>query len=407
MLKDLKVAAFLSYKSIIKGNKATLALIMFILSLAFVNQIFIASILNGIIESLNKQIVNNIVSNIVIDPQEYPTRKDFITHAAELRGQIEKIPGVVATARRYGMGGSFSYDKDKNGKFKYVSGAIIAVDPEQEKKISDISNRMIEGDYLDDSGSDEIILGVDLAGGPESTSNIGSLEGVKAGEKVMVMYNSGVSREYKVKGIYKVKFDEVDRMAFITVKEAESMLSVYDSASQILVKTTGGDKEYIGRIQALDGNLKVRTWNDYSGPMGGISESFGLITLIISIIGVIVAAITIFILIYINVVNKKRQIGILKAIGIKQNIIICSYVFQALFYIVPGVLLGLLIIFYVLAPFFVRYPLQLPIGDSGLAIDGMNVFYAAFSLFTAALVAGFVPSWQVAKEEILKAIWGA
>jgi len=407
MLKDLKVAAFLSYKSIIKGNKATLALIIFILSLAFVNQIFIASILNGIIESLNKQIVNNIVSNIVIDPQEYPTRKDFITHAAELRGQIEKIPGVVATARRYSMGGSFSYDKDKNGKFKYVSGAIIAVDPEQEKKISDISNKMIEGDYLDDSGSDEIILGVDLAGGPESTSNIGSLEGVRAGEKVMVMYNSGISREYKVKGIYKVKFDEVDRMAFITVKEAESMLSVYDNASQILVKTTGGDKEYVGRIQALDGNLKVRTWNDYSGPMGGISESFGLITLIISIIGVIVAAITIFILIYINVVNKKRQIGILKAIGIKQNIIICSYVFQALFYIVPGVLLGLLIIFYVLAPFFVRYPLQLPIGDSGLAIDGMNVFYAAFSLFTAALVAGFVPSWQVAKEEILKAIWGA
>lgn len=406
MLKDLKIASFLGYKSITKGNKATIVLIIFILSLAFVNQVFISAILNGIIEALNKQIVTNIVSNIVISPQEYPTRKDYISHASELQSQIEKIPGVIATSRRYETAGTFSYDKEKNGKLKYVSGQIIAVDPEQEKKTSDISNKMIVGDYLDNLANDEIVLGIDMAGGPESTNDIGSLEGAKVGEKIRVMYNSGINREYKIKGIFKVKFDAVDRMAFITIKEAESIFSVYNNASQILVKTVGGEEKYLSRIQALDKDLKVRTWNDYSGPMGGISESFNMITLIISIIGVIVAAITIFIMIYVNVVNKKRQIGILKAIGIKQNIIICSYIFQALFYVIPGVIFGLVIIFYVLMPFFIKYPLSLPIGDSGLVLDNSNVFYAVASLFAAALVAGFVPSWQTAKEDILKAIWG-
>lgn len=407
MFKDLKIASFLGYKSIVKGNKATIVLIVFILSLAFVNQIFISAILNGIVDALNKQIVSNIVSNIIISPQEYPTRKDYISHASELQSQIEKIPGVVATSRRYNMAGSFSYDKEKNGKLKYVSGQIIAIDPEQERKMSDISKNIISGSYLENPGNEEILLGVNTAGGAESESDIGSMEGVKVGEKVKVAFNNGATREYKVKGIFKVKFEEVDRMAFITIKEAESIFSVYDNASQILVKTDGNEEKYLSRIQALDKDLKVRPWGDYSGPMGGITESFNMITLIISVIGVIVAAITIFIMIYVNVVNKRRQIGILKAIGIKQNIIICSYIFQALFYVIPGVIFGLLIIFYVLTPFFVKYPLQLPIGDSGLVLDNSNVFYAVVSLFAAALVAGFVPSWQTAKEDILKAIWGS
>lgn len=407
MLHDLKIALFLGYKSLARGNKATIVLIVFILSLAFVNQVFISSILNGIVESLNKQIVNNIVSNIVISPQEYPTRKDYIQHVSELEAEIEKIPGVIATSRRYNLAGSFSFDKEKNGKSKYVSGQIIAVDPDQETKMSEISKNIISGGYLDNPGNEEILLGAALAGGPESDSNIGNLEGAKVGDKVRVTFANGTVREYKVKGIYKVKFEEVDRMAFITIKEAESMLSVYNNASQVLVKTDGSEERYLSQIQAIDKSLKVRSWNDYSGPMGGISESFNMITLIISIIGVIVAAITIFIMIYVNVVNKRRQIGILKAIGIKQNIIICSYVFQALFYVIPGVAFGLLIIFYALMPFFVQYPLQLPIGDSGLVLNLGNVFYAVLSLFAAALIAGFVPSWQTAKEDILKAIWGA
>lgn len=406
MLKDLKITFFLGYKSITKGNKATIVLIVFILSLAFVNQVFISAILNGIVEALNKQITTNIVSNIVISPQEYPTRKDYIPHASELKEQIEKIPGVIATSRRYNMAGSFSYDKEKNGKLKYVSGQIIAVDPEQEKKMSEISKNIISGSYLENLDNEEILLGIELAGGPENESVIGSLEGVKVGEKVRVAFNNGTEREYKVKGIFKVKFEEVDRVAFITIKEGESILSVYNNASQILVKTDGNEEKYLSRIQALDKNLKVRPWGDYSGPMGGISESFDMITLIISIIGVIVAAITIFIMIYINVVNKKRQIGILKAIGIKQNIIICSYVFQALFYVTLGVIFGLLMIFYALMPFFSKYPLELPIGDSGLVLNNISIFYAVASLFVAALVAGFVPSWKTAKEDILKAIWG-
>ena len=45
MKKDFKVASFLGYKSIVNGNKSIIVLMIFILSLAFVNLIFITSLL--------------------------------------------------------------------------------------------------------------------------------------------------------------------------------------------------------------------------------------------------------------------------------------------------------------------------------------------------------------------------
>lgn len=98
MIKDLKLALFLGYKSIINGHKSTIALMIFILSLAFVNLVFVASILNGITTTINNQIINNLVANIVISPQEEPTREKYIIDTKELRQQIENLPGVTATA---------------------------------------------------------------------------------------------------------------------------------------------------------------------------------------------------------------------------------------------------------------------------------------------------------------------
>lgn len=407
-MNTLRIALFLAFKSITRGNRVTIALMIFILSLAFINLVFLSSILNGVTVALNKQLKTNLVSNIVIDPQEEPTRKSFIIHAKELQRQIENIPGVVATARRYRLAGAIAYDKDRNGKFKIVSGEVIGIEPEQEKRVTDIANKIVDGCYLEGLGRGEIVLGSDLAGGYDG-SELTSLGGAKVGDRVKVTFSNGIIRSYKVRGIFQVKLGFVDRLAFITVKEAESMISRYDNASQVLVKTEETDSEgdYAKKIQTLAPNLKVRKWIDYAGALANISRSFDIITFVISAIGLAVAGITIFILIYVNVVNKRRQIGVLKAIGIKQNIIVYSYILQALFYAVSGVIIGLLLILYVIAPFFVAHPLRLPIGDTSLALDRTTVVYGILGLLAAAVVAGLIPSRQAARQNILKAIWGA
>lgn len=408
-MQNLKVALFLAFKSIVRGHRSTIALMIFILSLSFVNLIFIAGILNGVTEAIHRQVINNFTSNIVVDPQEKPVRKDFILHQEELRRQIEQIPGVIATVRHYKLAGTFAYDKEKNGKYKYISGQIVGIDPEQEKDMTLISQHMLEGQYLEGLGIGDIILGSDLAGGYGGSQEFTSLEGARVGEKVKVTFSNAVERTYKIKGIYKVKFGFVDRLAYITLKEAESVLSGYDNASQILVKVDSSkqtEDAYMNQIQALAPNLKVRKWVDLMGEFLNFTNALNLITFVVSAIGLAVAVTTIFILIYINVVNKRRQIGILKAIGIKQNIIVYSYVFQALFYALCGVVVGSFFTFYLLEPYFVEHPLKLPIGDASLSLETTRIIYSILGLLAAGLVAGFIPAWRVAKENILKAIWG-
>lgn len=408
-MRNFRIALFLAIKSITRGNKATTVLIVFILSLAFINLIFVSGMLNGMLDAINKQVVNNLVSNVVIEPQEEPTKKDFIIHSKELESQIEQIPGVIGVASRYKLAGTFSFDKEKNGKFKVRSGEIDGIDPQREKNVTNISQNMIDGEYLDGTESDEIIIGSELAGGYGGFEQGIDLGGVKVGDKIKVTFSNSVMRYYKVKGIFRVQFGFVDRLAFITKKEAESILSVHDNASQIFVKTkeVGTENTYVGQIKSLAPNLEVKTWNSFVGALGNVTSSFSMISLVITTIGLAVAAITIFILIYVNSVSKKRQIGILKAIGIKQSVIIYSYIFQALFYAASGVVIGIALTLFALAPFFVSHPLRLPMGNTSLSVEASTLFYNAISLLIAALIAGFIPSWRAARENILKAIWGA
>lgn len=407
MLRSLKISFFLAYKSITRGNKGVLALIILIMALAFVNLVFISSILSGVVDALDKQVVDNLFSNIVIEPQEEPTRKDFIIHPEKLQRQIEDIPGVVATARRYKLGGTMAYDKERKREFISVSGEIIGIDPEQEKQVTGIAQKVIDGQYLEDLRKGDILLGAELAGGYGGTEEYNSLGGAGVGDKVRVTFSNGVVRDYKVKGIFRTQF-MADGLAFITVKEAESVLSVHRRASQILVRidVTGTEDHYISEIQTLAPNLEIRKWTDYTGELGDVASSFDMIALIVSVVGLAVAAITMFILIYVNVVNRRRQIGILKAIGIKQNIIIYSYVLQSLFYATSGVIIGLLLILYLIAPYFVNNPLPLPVGGVSLSLDSSRLISNIISLLAAALVAGLIPSWRAARENILKAIWG-
>ena len=72
-----------------------------------------------------------------------------------------------------------------------------------------------------------------------------------------------------------------------------------------------------------------------------------------------------------------------------------------------GIILGSIIMFFFVEPYFIKNPLSLAIGDVSLSVKKIQVVNSIFSLLVAALVAGFVPAWRVVKENILKAIWGA
>jgi putative ABC transport system permease protein len=269
---------------------------------------------------------------------------------------------------------------------------------------------MVSGKYLEKNDRDKIILGREVSGGYGAAFENEGLGGVDTGDKIDVIFGNGIKREYEIKGIFSTKNIGCDQLAFITQKEMESVLGRYNMASEIIVKIedTGQEQKYIKEFREL-GIVKeeIKPWTEYMGFTASITESFDMISIMLGAIGAIVAGITIFIVIYVSVVNRKKQIGILKAIGMRERIIVRSYILQALFYAILGIGAGLILIYFLIVPYFIKNPLDFPMGWVSLAVTQNNLIISSISLIAAAIIGGFIPSRRGAKESIIDAIWGS
>lgn len=399
MLSNLKVSLFLAYKSITKGNKGTLALTIFIMSLVFVNLVFIASIFLGMTDTINDQVINTLYSNVVIEPKK---DEKYISDVYSLKQKINSVPGAVGISAQYVTGATLSY-KDKSGAW-----IVRSINPDDEMRVTTIHNFMIDGEYLSKLDTSEIILGKEIAGGHGGDLEYLSLGGVKIGDSIDVLFNNGVKRSYRVKGIFDVSFLNTNSIAYISQGEMESVFGLEDKASQILIKTKdrGNEDRYVTQLLELGIKENIRPWTVYAAYVENITKSLDMISMLISAIGLFVASVTIFIIVYMSTISKRRQIGILRAVGIKESAIIYSYIFQAMFIVICGMIVGLLILSFALKPWFIVHPLKLPIGFVSLLIVPENVLKNAISLIAVALTAGLIPSWIAARQTIIEAIWG-
>ncbi|MCX9026342.1 MAG: FtsX-like permease family protein [Candidatus Methanoperedens sp.] len=398
MFNNVKLSLFLAYRSMTKGNKSTLLLIIFIMSLIFVNLVFIGSIFLGVTEATNKQVINSLYSNIVIEP-----KKDdkYISDVYSLEQKIKGVPGVVGISSQYVTGATLSY-KDKHGTW-----GLRSINPDDEMKVTTNHNYLIAGNFLSKLDDNEILLGKEISGGFGGDLDYSSL-GVKVGDSIDVQFDNGVKKSFKVKGIFDANFIQTNTMAYISQKGMESVYGLEDKASQILVKTrdNGNEDRYVKQFQEMGIKEQIKPWTVYAGMVKNITNSFDMIAMMITAIGLFVAVITIFIIVYTSTISKRKQIGILRAVGIEESIIIQSYIFQALFIVVCGIFIGLIIIFFAIKPYFIEHPLKFPIGLASLMILPEKVSMNVISLIIAAIAAGFIPSWMAVRKTIIDTIWG-
>jgi putative ABC transport system permease protein len=410
---NLKLALFLAYKSIIKGNRWTLILIILVMSLSFANLVLIPSIMSGVTDALNQQQIDTLYGNIVIDP---PSNEYYLNNASQIENKVASAPGVTGVAPHLESTALFEYkwqsinspkEKGQSGNWK-----VVGIDPQKEVSVTTIHESLISGSYLAPGDRNQIVLGVEIAGGSRADNkSFLTLGGVNVGDRIRLTYSNGTHREYTVKGIFKAREAQANNMAYVTTSEMTSVLGSAvssNSVSRILIRIQPdvSDTSVITELRMLGIKGQIRNWADYGGGVGGIVSSFGVITSLIGGIGLAVAGVVMFIMIYINVGHRKRQIGILRAIGINREVVLTSYLIQALLYAVLGVIFGGLILGYVIKPYFDGHPIDLPIGLVSLTIDMSTIRNGIIGLLIAAILAGIIPVLNITRESIINAIWG-
>jgi len=401
-MKSLKVAAFLALKSIVRGNIGIIVLTVFMLVLVTMNLLFVPALINGATMSMNTILVSTYSGDIIIEPAGDDT---VINHVEDLLDGIESIDGVVAASARNEINAYFEFDDERIGR------GVIGIDPVRDEQVFDIAGSLIEGGYLNPRDRDEILLGIQIAGADQEDIELysSSLRHVHAGDKVVVTYSNGIEKQYEVKGIFDTGFIQTDIQAFITDLEFDSIMpNMNDKAASIRVKLEddADPERVIERIAGLRNDLDFQTWQQTAGLVQSMTESFTLINQILNVVNYLVAGITVFIVTYVDVINRRRQIGIQRAIGIKSGSIAISYLIRALFYAVVGLIIGILVFKYVIIPLEARHPFEFPFGPAYLLTQPSYTARMAFILFAVSLAAAFIPVWRVMRIKILDAIWG-
>jgi len=413
-MKSIRIGLLLGLRQIQRASIWTTILIIFVMMLTFLNLIAVSGVLVGLIEGSERAVQKNSLGDVVLSVKD---DEDRILETQTVIQTLQTFPEITQYSVRYKgsaeLEANYKERRDLSGDRDVVAAIVTGIDPVQENAMTDLSSTLIEGEFLDSSEEGHILIGAYFI--KRYAEQFGdvfeSLENVYPGDTVRLSVGD-VSKEFIVKGIIQSKVDEVNLNSYIPEHEFRRLFGRLDRNADIIVTRIKPDADPNDVKEALltagiDDLAKVQTFQE-SLPkfLIDIKNTFNLLGTMIGSIGLVVASITIFIIIFINALSRRRHIGILKGIGITRQAIELAYVLQAAFYALSGSLLGALLTYGVLIPYFDKNPINFPFSDGILVADPEETFIKFVILFLITLVAGFIPAWMIARQNTLNSILG-
>ncbi len=413
-MNSLKLGMFLAVKTVLHASKWTTALIIMVMLITFLNLVIVSGILVGLIQGSEVAFREKYLGDVIVSPLEKKTK---IERAGEIESLLAGIPDVKGYTARYISGGSVEANyatrrSDDIANKKNVS--IRGINPEQEDVVTKLSDNMLEGEYLTSADAGKyILIGKDVLAKYSVVADVDAtaLRDVEPGTKVRVSIGT-TTQEYKVKGIVKIKAGDLSSGIFMVDSELRKFANKNISdVDEIAIKLNQGGNAVKVRDTLLQNGFgdyaKIQTFEEGTPAFViNMKQLFGALGTLFGSVGVVVAAITLFIVIFINALTKRRQIGILKGIGITSGTILWSYVFQSVFYAFCGSMLGLIATFGWLKPFFDKHPIDFPFSDGILVAEVSTTMIRVGTLIFVAMLAGLIPAWMVVRRNTLNAILG-
>lgn len=400
-MRSLRVGLFLGGRAVLRGNRGIAVLTTLMMLLIYASLLFLPSLIQGAVNRVNAQLVNTLTSDVVITP---PGRGTTLDGVDAYLGQIRETAGVEQATSVYRVGSQISYGPGSG------SWSVLAIDPSTYAQVFTTPRDLFAGQYLSEQAPDQVFMGIGIAGA-DQTQVRGyrtSLKSVQVGDQVSITLNNGKPYGFNVLGIYDNQFPLSDSDALLSMTQAQQLLpGIADEATTIYVKTQPGAdvSKVVDRLGRLRGGMTLETSADLGATVEDQVATFTLISDILKVVALLMAAITIFMVTYVDLVNRRRQIGVERAIGITSTAVVISYLLKALAYAVTGVVCGLAVFQYVITPIVQQHPFQFPNGPVTLAATWGEMVRDLLILAAVSAAAALIPSIRSTHLRLLDAIW--
>jgi putative ABC transport system permease protein len=254
-----------------------------------------------------------------------------LAEAGELAQGLRKLEGVEAAAPRIDFG-VLVESGEKN-----MTVRAVAVDVELFGKRSAIPRAVVAGGYLK-PGVKSVLMGKTVA----------EELGLAPGQKVTVLgkdrHDSFSAEDFEVAGLFDLGSTAANKAIYVPVEAAQEFLALEGAASKIVVYGTsyGQAPQLAARIRGsglLPQGVAVRTWQDDSFLATIYKNIVGMRQGLIFII-CLVAGVGVLNMMMVSVLERRREIGVLMALGMSRGRIVFSFLYEAGLYGVLGSLAG-------------------------------------------------------------------
>src|SRR3989344_49927 len=413
-LQNIRIGFYLAIRQLRRSSLWTTALIVSVMLLTFLHLVVVTGILVGLVIGINNAYRTQYTGDVIISSLE---TKNYVENSPSIITLLRSMPQVEIATPRYITAGIVEADyktrTGENDKTDTASAQVAGIDPVVENSFSNLSSFIIDGEYLSPNDYDQVLVGSQLLKQYSfgEQPGLGLLDNVSVGDKVRLTMGD-IEREVTVKGVLDSKVAELSLRVYMTDKQLRGLIGRTDhNVSEIAVKLKSGTDPIAFRDLLLRSDIarfaKVQTFEE-AIPQGvaDITSTFAMLGNMISSVGLVVASITIFIVIFINALTRRKFIGILKGIGIDGRAIEISYMFQSLFYAVVGSAIGLLVLYGFLVPFIAAHPIDFPFSDGILVAPVPGTMIRIGLLVLATIIAGYIPARMIVKKNTLDPILG-
>lgn len=372
--------------------------------------IVVIAVMNGFKEELRDKILG-VTSHVVI------SRFDGnISKYPEVTAKVEEVSGVNAAT-------PFIYTQVMISSRKAISGAVLrGIEPQTASKVINLQKNLRAGSLKELEAENKpegmratpgIILGNELA------RNIG----VSRGEPVTVISPLGRltplgrvprSQTFRVAGIFDSGMYEYDStIAYVSLWAAQRFLGIGDRVTGIEVRVDDiyeADRVAKAIGKALDGYpYWSRDWMRMNKNLFSALKLEKIVMFIILTLIILVAAFNIVGTLIMVVIEKTRDIAILKSMGATRRSIMKIFLIEGTVIGLVGTLLGLLG-GYTLCTLLATYKfIELPsdvyyISTLPVQMNPLDVALIALAAIVITLAASVYPAWQASRFDPAEAI---
>lgn len=375
----------------LKSSKGQTLLIALGIAIGVSVQIFIGSLIQGLQKSLVDTTIGNQPQITLKADNEDKLISDYEDILSSIKDNEAEVINLSVAADGPAL---ISIDDDT------YSILVRGFDIEEADSLYNIKESIVEGEIPENDY--EVLIGIDLQ----------TEAGIKVGDELEVLTNQGENQTFTVTGIFNLGVSSLNSSWTITtLKTAQDMFGMDERVSSINMQVkdvftadtiAASIEERLNSEELVVENWKAQNEDLLSG-LNGQSVS----SLMIQVFVMISVLLGIASILAITVVQKSKQIGILKAMGIRDKTSSLIFLFQGLLLGVAGAILGV-ILGLTLAFVFTKFALN-PDGTPvvPLFIDPIFIGASALIAVIASVIAALIPARKSSKLDPIEVIRNA